>query len=261
MINKSSLSFLHNLSDEDKIFVNSVADKIYAAENKYRRSFTFFLNEAKYDLAKKTLSSQSFDNYKFFGGYEEAERVMLGIFPPHEEPSELYFPVSALTFSYRRQDKLTHRDFLGTLMGLNVARDTIGDIIVGENSAIVFLTDAAADEAERTVVKVGKIGVKVCQGYDKEIIPVRDFKKISGTVSSLRLDCIVALALKCSRTKAAQLINGGHAVVKGSQETDSSRHIDVGDTFSVRGFGKFILSEIGRSTKKERTFIELKKFM
>ena len=53
MINKSSLSFLHNLSDEDKIFVNSVADKIYAAENKYRRSFTFFLNEAKYDLAKK----------------------------------------------------------------------------------------------------------------------------------------------------------------------------------------------------------------
>jgi RNA-binding protein YlmH len=258
---KSSLSFLHNLSDEDKIFVNLIADKIYAAEEKYKQSFTFFLTESQTELARKVLAAYSFENYLFFGGYENAERVMLGLFAPFTEPLEEEFPIAALTFGYRAQDSLNHRDFLGALMGLNIARETVGDILVGSGTACVFLTKTAADEAERSITKIGRAGVKISHGYDPEVMPVRNFKDISGTVSSLRLDCIVALAARCSRGKAEQLISSGLVSVRGQTAVSCSKKLEDGDTFSVRGYGKFILDKIGKSTKKERTFIELKKFI
>lgn len=258
---KASLSFLQNLTDEEKIFVNQVADKIYAADEKYKTGFTFFLSEGKAELARRVLASYTFENYCFFGGYDSAERVMLGLFPEFTEPCEEEFPITALTFSFRAQDKLTHRDFLGALMGLDISRDTVGDIVVGESTACVFLTDTAAKEALRTLTKIGRAGVKISQGYDRSVMPVRNFKDISGTVSSLRTDCVVSLAIRCSRTKAEQLISSGAVSVKGQTVFNGAKKIDEGDSFSVRGHGKFILENIGRSTKKERTFIELKKFI
>ena len=260
-MNNSSLSFLHDISDEEKYFANMIADKIYAAEEKYRTGFTFFLNEARAELAEKILASRSFENYRFFGGYDEAERVMLGLFPEYEDPEQAEFPLTALTFSYRPQDKPSHRDFLGALMGLNISRETVGDILVGESAACVFLTDTAAELVQQSLTKVGRVGVKISQGYDRSVIPVRNFKAISGTVSSLRLDCVASLAAGCSRAKIQQLISGGAVSVKGSTVTDVSKKIEEGNNFSIRGKGKFVLVNIGKSTKKDRIFIEIRKFI
>jgi RNA-binding protein YlmH len=258
---KSSLSFLGNLSEEDKIFANSVADKIYAADERYRTGFTFFLGEGKAEIARKVLASQSYENYLFFGGHKDAERLMLGIFPEFEDPTEEAFPITALTFSYRAQDKLTHRDFLGALMGLNISRDTVGDIVVGESEAYAFLTDTAAVEAFNGISKIGRAGVKISRGYNPDDLPEREFKEISGTVSSLRIDCVVSLAARCSRTKAEQLVSSGAVAISGQTVLSGAKKIDEGESFSVRGSGKFILEKIGKSTKKERTFIEIKKFI
>ena len=131
---------------------------------------------------------------------------------------------------------------------------------------ILQLADLAAYAYVIYMVVKGNIGAGDFVLYFNSIWNFGDsvrtaFDKFSGTVSSLRADCIVALAARCSRTKAEQLISAGSVSVKGVPLTDGAKKLSEGDGFSVRGHGKYIFSKIGGSTKKERTFIELKKFI
>lgn len=257
-------AFLGKLTDDERYFVGSVYDKLYAARDRYRSSFTFFLTEGEAVLAKKVIASERFDGFEFYGGYEGAERVMLGFFADGDKPDvgELSeaFPISALTFRYRPADKLTHRDILGALMSLDIARETVGDILTGSGLAVVFLTEAAAREAAG-ITKIGRAGVKVSEGYDPDTLPQREFAAINGTVSSLRIDSVLSLAVRCPRSKSVTLISGGAVVLRGQLCAHSSAQVAEGDVFSVRGHGKFRLEKVGATTKKDRIFIEIYKYI
>ncbi len=254
------LSFLGRLTDEERFFVGSVYDKLYAARDKYRTGFTFFLTERQAGLARMVTASECFDRYLLFGGHESAEWLMLGVFSEYDDMSEDSFPLKALTFSFRREDKLTHRDILGALMGLDIARETVGDIGVGEDHAVVFLTDTAAEQALMGITKIGRAGVKISEGFDPERMPQREYQLISGTVSSLRLDSVTALAIRSSRANAAALVEGGKVILRGQEIMSCSAQVNEGDVFTVRGHGKFRLGTKGRTTKKDRTFIEIYKY-
>lgn len=102
---KKTLAFLGDISDEDRIFANSVADKVRAAQERYRDSYTFFLGEGRQELARKVLASQQHENFAFFGGYEGADRKVLGIFGEYSLPQTEDFPVKALTFTYSKREK------------------------------------------------------------------------------------------------------------------------------------------------------------
>ena len=70
-----------------------------------------------------------------FGGYKDAERKMLIFLPDYLDESWLESedgPIAAVRASYFEGDTLTHRDFLGALMGCGVKRETIRDIYVAE---------------------------------------------------------------------------------------------------------------------------------
>ena len=73
----------------------------------------------------------------------EAERQMLVYLPEYMDEESLYWedsPVVCLRAVYYEGDSLTHRDFLGALMGAGVARETVGDICVGKGSCDFFVT-------------------------------------------------------------------------------------------------------------------------
>lgn len=254
------ISFLGRLTEEERFFVGSVYDKIYAARERYRTGFTFFLTERQAELARTVAASERFDRALFCGGYEAAERVMFGAFSEYEEPDAAAFPLRALTLRFRSEDKLTHRDVLGSLMGLDIKRETVGDICVGEDHAVIFLTDTAADQALMGLSKIGRAGVRVTEGFEPEDIPQREYQLISGTVSSLRLDCVLALAVRCSRGNAAGYVEGGKVILRGQEITSCAAQVGEGDVFTVRGHGKFRLGTVGRTTKKDRTFIEIYKY-
>lgn len=257
----SRLSFLGSLEHDDEIFAAGVLSKIDSAQNKYQSSFTFFLNEAKAELAKKLLASQGFENFMLWGGYENAERVMLGLFAPYDEPKEEAFDIRAVSFKFREKDELSHRDFLGALISLGITRDTIGDIIVDRGAAVSFLTAPAAELALFSIEKVSRAGVKTTEGILPILNTEKSFKEIEAAVSSLRLDCIVPCAANCSRTEAKKLIASGAVSVKGSRTFESDRRLEISDSFSIRGHGKFILDDVGDLTRSGRIHIRLKKFI
>lgn len=250
------------LSDSARIYVRNVLDRISAAGDKYVDGFTFFAGRSKQELALLALSSASYGNYLFYGGYENAERRILGVFAPDEEPETERFPIKALTFRFDRKDKkLTHRDFLGAFMSQGIARDTIGDILVGDGTAVAFLTDTAAKAVSGGVFSVGGADVGVTEGFDENDLPETEYAAIEGAVSSLRIDCVTALAARCSRSHAVKLVRSGGVHYKGRSAPDVSDRLTEGDEFFIKGCGRFVLSSINGSTKKGKLTISLKKFI
>ncbi len=220
--------------------------------------FFGFLSKEEAVLAEKTLARRN-ANYKLYGGYEGAERVVLGCFP--EWVSEMQFPISAVTFTFRKADSLRHRDFLGSLMALGLKREAIGDILIEEGRAVVFCLDEIADFILNQIDKVGRIGVKASMGFD-EPLPERDsLLELKDTIASERLDCVVSALCKTSRSAALQKINEGIVAVNSVVTEKATKTVENGDVITVRGYGKFIIESLDNRTRKQRVIIKYKKYV
>ena len=197
----------------------------------------------------------------FFGGYDDAHRLVLGVFPPYTHINNIDFPVKGITFTYRKCDILTHRDVLGSLMSLKVTRECIGDIIINEGKTIVFVVDKILPLILENVHKIGKIGVKTEIGFDlSDVALEQKFSDICGTVQSLRADSVVALAISKSREKASSLIKTSGVVIDYEEIFSPSYEMCEGVDFSIRGYGKFLLSSIDGLSRKNRLHITIKKY-
>lgn len=252
-------SYYSSLPEDDRLLVSHLLDMIEICEKSYQPRFSYFLNEHEAMLAQSVMTEQKCEGYKLYGGYEEASRKILGIFPPYWEDTDR-FPISALTFKYREADKLSHRDFLGAFMSRQIKRNMLGDIIIESGTAIAFVHDSVKDTLVYEISKIGSVGVKITEDKNPVIQIEKSFIEKNGTVSSLRLDSIVSMAAGISRERSAMLIKGGNVSVMYSVETSASYQLSEGDIFSVRGYGKFILHSVNGKTKKDRIHITVKKY-
>lgn len=249
------------LSEEDNILLRSLSDKISLAQKHNSAKYTFFLNERQSELVETVLNTSEYENYYLYGGYDNAKRKVVGVNPPYSCANLQEFPIKALTFTYRKSDEISHRDVLGSLMALNIDRKTVGDIVVGNGKSVVFVYDTVADDILQNVRKIGRVGVKISEGFDSDIIPEDKFQEINGTVASLRLDCIISLALNISREKATDLIRRNGVTVNCQEQFSVSFVMKETDKFSIKGYGKFIFSSVNGISKKGRTHITILKYV
>lgn len=233
--------------------------------NKSRPYFTRFLTEAEQmKIASLKFSADLVTGFYGGEGNEDAVRRCFGIVPAfyvnEEGDFPALFPVKAITFTFRRCDELTHREVLGTLMGLGIERDTIGDICISEGKAAVFVTEKLAEFIMDSVVKIGKVGVSCSYGVDFEL-PKQQYEELSCSVASLRLDNLVRNMANCSRGNACDRYLKPQLVQLNGEICDNpSKIIKEGDIITIRGKGKFLLSEIGDTGRKGNTHIKIKKY-
>ena len=258
---RAKYQFLPDLSEVDIRLLDRVSDWIMAADEKYITKFSAFLDERQCLLCEKLMASVKYENYRLWGGYENAARRMLCVYPEYGEAESEDYPITAITLLYRKEDKITHRDILGSLMGLRIKRDSVGDILVGEGKSAVFLRSSVAGEVTSALTKVGRAGVKLREGYDGSIHIGQKTQEISGTVASMRADCILSLAARISREKSAQLIKNVGIEIDHMPKNSPKIPLEEGWTFSVRGYGKFKLLSVDGTTKKDRIHITLNKFV
>lgn len=198
-------------------------------------------------------------NVMFWGGFEDCERKILGVFPEWEEASTDKFPLSVIKFTSNFSKKLSHRDYLGTIMSLGLDRGKTGDIIIEQNDAYVFVCDDIAEYICDNVRKISNIGVKAeILGNDKFSIPERKYRIVETTCASLRLDAVISGALNISRNESMRLIGAGKVKLNYREELHSSKCLKEGDLISVRGYGRFFLDEAGNETRKGRLHITVK---
>lgn len=246
------------LNDEERFLAAHISDLKRLSVKSGIPRFSAFLNEREAAVAARAVSGEP----EFFGGYYGAARTVCGFFEDtyaEEMPHEEMFPVRAVTFSFRRCDKPAHRDFLGAMLALGIKRELVGDILVAEDYAVVFCHETAEDMICH-VCKVGKVGVNAEMGVTKPLPEVKT-KKIDASVSSLRLDCIVSAAVNISRERSALLIKSGQVNADFSPCPDVSAEMSEGTIISVRGSGRYRLSEISGETRRGRLKVVIEKFV
>ncbi len=242
---------------DSKIFLARIEDTLTICNRSEKPKFLGFVSNEEAVLADKFLQNKN-SKYRMFGGFDMAQRVVIGCFPDWMD--DAHFPITALTFTFRKNDTLHHRDFLGALMSLGIARETVGDILVENGRAVVFVLDDIKDFILNNVSKIGRTGVTVSEGFSSPLPETDKLVEKTDTIASARLDCIVSSLALVSRNIANELISNGFVSVNSVVCQKSTKTACEGDIITVRGKGKFIISSLSGRTKKDRIILEFKKY-
>ena len=250
-----------NPSEEDARLRARIADACHLCERRSCPRFVGFLDEHCQAVARAVLRETGQSNAVFFGGYPDAERVMFGVFPDFMEPDVALFPLVAMQFRYRPSATLSHRDFLGTLLANGVKREVIGDIVCSPGSTVVFVAEEVAPYLADNVRKVGGEGVSIVYPYTEPVAVQREFRELTDTVASPRLDCVVKAAARISREEAVRRIEGGFVSLNHMPCESVSATVTEGDVLSIRGCGRFVVAAVGPQTKKGRYVLKLQQYI
>ena len=250
-------------SGEERVLLAHILDKCEQSRQRNIPAATDFLSPAEQRAAQELLHAAAIhEGYAFRGGYERAERKMLFFLPDWQEEADESESMTALRCTYRKEDTLTHRDFLGSLMAQGITREKLGDILVSEGSCDLIVSRDIAPYLLQNVTSAGRVKLSVTEIKLSELnVPALKVKEIRDTVSTLRLDAVTAAGFSMSRGKAAELIAAGRVQKNYREVTKGDASVAQGDVISARGLGKFEVAEVGGLSKKGRTGILLRRYL
>ena len=187
-----------------------VIDKANSCLKNYDIKATEFLNPFEVKNVIDILNSESDLKYKVDGGYENAERQLIYIFPYYIEEDDVESDLRVIQIEGNFKFKaISHRDYLGALLNLGIKREKIGDILIHDNFCQVVVSEDICDFIIINLDKVSRNKVKVKEITVKDIVQSEhNFKEISFTVSSLRVDSIISGVYSLSRNDSVKLIKG-----------------------------------------------------
>lgn len=251
-------------SPEDDALLARILDKAEIWHRDGRTQYTHFLTERDKLCCAPVLFDLGADEGFFWGGYPGADRSLL-IFPAEwEEKEHLCFgkssPIAVLRAVWKSGEVLSHRDFLGALMGLGIERDFIGDILPKEDRCDILLLREIAPYVLQNLTSAGRTPLSLTEAEEPEVGEAR-FRLIRDTVASLRLDAVVGSGFSLAREKAAAAIRSGKVSLDGLECLKPDKPIEAGSKISLRGLGKIELAEVGGQSKKGRTIIVIKRFI
>lgn len=242
----------------DSALLAHIGDLIEGVRSKGAPRFSEFLDERQQVLCLP-LAQRSGLPFLFFGGWQDASRRMLGVFPEYWEAQGEDFPLAVLTARIPKGFSLCHRDFLGALMNLGIKREMVGDILVDGQGAWVFLQKRLAPLVLQ-MDRVGKVGLAFQESESEAVDFEQRFQEQRVSLASLRLDCVVAAVCSLSRERAQEKIAAGLVSVDSLPCQRVERQLNSGCKISVRGEGKFILEHNGETTRKGRLCVNIKRY-
>jgi len=236
-------------------FVSRMLDLLEKSERYRKVFFTPFLNENEIDILKK-LPHHCFIYED--GGYDKAERKRVAI-SYYEEDIEIPIVIMHATYDEKFMN-ITHRDVLGSLMGMGIKREVIGDIIVGDGHIFIVVSKEMEDYIHYSLTQVKRANV-IFEKCD-EIIEIKENKVYSeATIASLRLDAVIGAITHLSREKAQNLIRGGRVKVNQVVLEECDFLCNNNITVSIQRYGRFSVETTNRTTRKGRYVIRIGKYV
>lgn len=261
------------MSEREKIlrFYRSSGDEEIAAKlldlaesvlrnQKYKVSE--FLDPYGYTIAETVIAHFDRLQLEGQGGYSGAERIK-AVFSDKDFEGKIIYGITAVAVTWdKRYYQVSHRDVLGSLMGLGIKREVTGDIIMAAEGCYILVDTVMRDFIMTNLTRIGSAPVSLSE-VKLEDVPVREekMKEIRTTVASLRLDVIAAAGFGTSRTKMAAEISADKVKVNWQEARNSAQAIKTGDIISMRGRGRVEVCEVLGQTKKGRTSVLLKRYL
>ncbi|MCI5995970.1 MAG: YlmH/Sll1252 family protein [Blautia sp.] len=251
------------MDKSEEIFQKHLLDLAVASERRGIVTFSDFMNLNELNIFHNTFQKYSGVRCETFGGYETAER-QIAAFIPDALYYDWDFPVSCLEIrplNHKFSDSLSHRDYLGAILNLGTSRPKLGDILPENTCAHVFCIKSMAGFicSELTRIRHTTVICREISLSDFSFTPKTEI--LRGTIASVRLDSILALAFCSSRSSLTGLITGGKVFVNGKMIVSNGYSLKEGDVISARGLGKFRYLGITAYTKKGRCSVSIEKYI
>lgn len=249
---------------EMRLLLSHVLDQLNITHRRSVPTHTAFLTPAESIAVGSLMEASGSPRHAFLGGYDDAERRICVFLPDWMEEDILFAEdyITALRATWYAEEPLTHRDFLGALMGMGVRRETIGDILVTPGSCDLLLLpevqpflESSFDHAGHTKLHLQPISLSDLHFPEKQV------KLIHSTVATLRLDAVAATGFSISRSKIAEAISAGRVTLNWQVVTKADSPVAPGDVIACRGLGKCKLLETGGLSRKGRISVTLERYL
>jgi RNA-binding protein YlmH len=262
--------------DESNLFLKKIEERFDRFLSSYMISGGDFLSPEEQSSASGFFRRNASQGAFLYGGYDEAERRMPVFMPDYtgvsDEDSLIeYFrtypdecPIRVLEISIPAVEKTApgHRDYLGSLMGLGIKREKVGDIIVGPRGAQILVSEDMAEYLKDSLSSVGRVTVTTAITDITGLTPAEVKKEEREyNVSSPRLDNVVSAVFSLSRKTATEAITKGLVFVDGIQVMKPDRQMKDGEKLVLRGKGKAIYEGVSGTSRKGKDYIRVIKYI
>lgn len=262
--------------DESYLFLKKIEERFDRFLSSYMISGGDFLSPEEQSSASGFFRRNASQGAFLYGGYDEAERRMPVFMPDYtgvsDEDSLIeYFrtysdecPIRVLEISIPAVEKTApgHRDYLGSLMGLGIKREKVGDIIVGPRGAQILVAEDMAEYLKDSLSSVGRVTVTTSISDITNLTPAEVKKEEREyNVSSPRLDNVVSAVFSLSRKTATEAITKGLVFVDGIQVMKPDRQMKEGEKLVLRGKGKAIYEGVSGTSRKGKEYIRVIKYI
>lgn len=245
---------------EEELLKKRLLELAEKAYNQNVYTHTHFLNEYEQSIYQDMKRELAYAHPSLVGGHEHFTRavVSFGSEDLFGYQGEILVACARISPVFDKfAETLSHRDYLGALMNLGIERHQIGDILVDEKCAYIFCLPHIMKLLEEQFCQVKHTRVSVKKVVWEEMGYVQKYKKKEGFVASMRLDVLVAQAFSLSRTNSEKLLKAQKVFHNGKLCISAGQKMNQGDVISVRGYGKFLVKDIGKTSKKGRHFVTL----
>lgn len=244
---------------EEHPFVEQVNDWLNQVLDQYSPVLTNFLDPRQKFIIESLIGRSDDVSFAFFGGSDGAERVRGLIYPDYFTPKEEDYELALIEIIYPSKfATLSHGQILGSLMGIGLERAYFGDILTDGDTWQFFVQEDKKNYLMTQLDRIGRIKIKLKDlELDELVRTTEEWLTETITVSSLRLDVIIATTFKISRQRAKVLVEGNKVKVNWTEVTKLDYLIESLDVISIRGFGRIQLQTINGRTKKDKIRLEI----
>lgn len=248
------MNLYQHFRKEEHGFIDQVIEWKEAVENQYSPRLTDFLDPREQEIVKLVIGTNGETLVAFEGGKSDAERKRAMIYPSYYIPESSDYQLAFFEIKYPAKFlTIDHRKMLGTLMSLGLRRSKFGDILTNDSTTQIVVAQEIADYLKLHLQSVGKSSVSLQEITREQLLTTySEWTETTTTVSSLRLDVVLAAILNVSRQKVQTFIQSGLVKVNWKVIDQTSFECKQFDILSVRGFGRSRIQAVEGKTKKDK---------
>lgn len=213
---------------------------------------TKFLTSSEQAQLKNSVKDKSI--LKLEGGYPNSELKRANFYCDED------IMITCFKINYNKKYlELTHQNILGTLLSLSITKDSIGDII--SEDGIFFIISELKDYIIKEFTSISNVKIELEEINGSNVKRQVKLEETTSYIDSLRLDLIVSRICKMSRKESIAYIEADFVKVNHFVVNKNTKLIVDNDILSIRKYGRFIILDTSKTSKKGKIIIKYGKFV